>query len=375
MLLLTLSLSQSLEAFANYRSYFWQIAALTTLTMVARHVASARADLDRRKDCDLALIAVLATGGSIGLHYIGGLFGGLLAGVIGLCALARGHRRWAALMLTTAGLASLFVVAAALLQARQWAVDLDHSWIDTVGLEALAVPFALAAGAVCQNPVPLAGLWRGRHLQEGSQGLFLAMIVAVLAVGIAIVMAINVYKPIMVDRYLYSVPVLVCAIMAVPAARFAHDRPLFGLFALVAVAMAVSPQVRSGIEPLWQESAQTIAQITAGCPSARVIAASGWALGPAAETRTALREDAIFRRAYSSLAQQYGYTVQFVGQNGSAQGILGPCPLLLWFEHTPNDAENDLPWALEAAGLTGLEGARLSVIRSGTGFVVRIDRP
>src|SRR5262249_14978170 len=105
LLLLVLPLGQSLEAFANYRSYFWQIAALTTLIFVARHVASTRADLDRGKDSDLAAIAVLATAGSIGLHYIGGLFGGLLAGAIGLSALARGHRRWATLMLTTAGLA------------------------------------------------------------------------------------------------------------------------------------------------------------------------------------------------------------------------------------------------------------------------------
>ena len=43
-------------------------------------------------------------------------------------------------------------------------------------------------------------------------------------------------------------------------------------------------------------------------------------------------------------------------------------------EHTPNEAENDLPAAIEAAGLTGLQEARLSVTRSPTGFVVRADR-
>jgi hypothetical protein len=37
-------------------------------------------------------------------------------------------------------------------------------------------------------------------------------------------------------------------------------------------------------------------------------------------------------------------------------------------------AENDLPAAIEAAGLTGLQEARLSVTRSPTGFVVRADR-
>ena len=53
LLLLTLSLPQAMEAFAVYRSYFWQMAAIGTLTLVARHVASAKVDLDWRRDLDL----------------------------------------------------------------------------------------------------------------------------------------------------------------------------------------------------------------------------------------------------------------------------------------------------------------------------------
>ena len=57
----------------------------------------------------------------------------------------------------------------------------------------------------------------------------------------------------------------------------------------------------------------------------------------------------------------------------TAHATPGPCPVLLWYEHTPNEAENDLAWAIEAAGFTGLERARLSVTRSVTGFVLRAD--
>jgi hypothetical protein len=89
----------------------------------------------------------------------------------------------------------------------------------------------------------------------------------------------------------------------------------------------------------------------------------------------ARREDPVFERAYRSLAAPYGYTVRFIGQNGSARAAPGACPVLLWYEHTPNGEENDLPAAIEAAGLTGLEEARLSVTRTATGFVVRADRP
>ena len=201
------------------------------------------------------------------------------------------------------------------------------------------------------------------------------MLGVVLVAGMAIVLAVHAVQPIVVDRYLFAVPVLASALLAVPAARLARDRWLFGVLALVAVAAAARPLIETGIRPLWRENARTIATIVAGCPTTQVYAASGWALGPAAETRTARREDPVFERAYRSLAAPWGYPVHFIGQNGRAHVPPGACPVLLWYEHTPNEAEDDLPAAIEAAGLTGLLGARLSVTRSVTGFVVRADRP
>ena len=49
--------------------------------------------------------------------------------------------------------------------------------------------------------------------------------------------------------------------------------------------------IETGIRPLWRENARTIATIVARCPTTQVYAASGWALGPAAETHAARRED------------------------------------------------------------------------------------
>jgi hypothetical protein len=357
--------------------------AIGMLALVARHVAATNADLDWRRDLDLVAIAVLATAGSIGLHYVGALFGGLLAGAIAVCALARGLRRWAALMLATTALTSLFVLASVAVQAPSWAAEFDHTWIDLPGLAAFGVLASLATAPLWLNPVSLAGLWWGRATRDRSQARpsqvwFIAMVGAVLVVGMAIVLAAHAVQPIVVDRYLFAVPVLVSALLAVPAARLARDRWLFGLLVLVAVAGAARPMIETGIRPLWHENARTIATIVAGCPTTQVYAASGWALGPAAETRTARREDPIFERAYRSLAAPWGYPVHFIGQlggqNGNAHATPGACPVLLWYEHTPNEAENDLPWAIEAAGFTGLERARLSVTRSATGFVLRADR-
>ena len=372
--LLVLSLPEVIDAFATYRSYFWQVAALATLILVARHVVSTRVDLDIGKDADLAAIAGLATAASIDLHYIGGLFGGLLATAIAICARSRGLPRWSALMFVATGASSAVIVASVLLQAPNWAADFDHSWIDLPGLEAAGVPIGLAVAAIVHNPEPLAGLWIGRHRRDEPERRFLVLIGAVLIAGIAIVLAAHAFKPVVVDRYLIAVPVLVCALMATAAERLAPDGRPFGLLVLVSVAVAAFPLVDSGIKPRWRDGARTIAAIVADCPATRVFAASGWAIGPAAETRTARREDPVFSRAYRLLAARSGFTVQFIGQNGAAHATPGFCPVLLWFEHTPNDAEDDLPAAVEAAGLTGLQDARLSMTRSATGFVVRADR-
>lgn len=62
------------------------------------------------------------------------------------------------------------------------------------------------------------------------------------------------------------------------------------------------------------------------------------------------------------------------GYGESSRPASSDAPVLLWVEHTPNDAESDLPEAVREAGLEGLQEAELSVHRSATGLVVRADR-
>ena len=387
LLLLVLSLPDAMDVFATWRSYFWQVAAIASLALVGRHVVTAGRDLEWRRDLDLAAVAALASFVSIALHYVGGLFGGLLSVALAYAALARGHRRWAALLGTTALLGAAFIAASVALQLPNWTEQYDHSWIDTPILEASLVPLGLIAAAVLHNPVPLLALVPNFGFVFGTGGTtrrarpilqsdrrYAALIASVIWTGIAIVLVAHFFKPMVVDRYLIAVPVLVCALMAMPAARLASDRRLFALLAAVSVAVAALPLAQSGIKPLWNEGARTIRQIAAGCPSTRIYAASGWVPGPAAETRAAHREDPVFERAYRSLAATHGFRMDFLPLDGTAQAKPGACPVLLWFEHTPNEAENDLLFAIQEAGLKGLEGAQLSAIRSPTGFIVRADR-
>jgi hypothetical protein len=199
-----------------------------------------KADLELRRDRGLVVVAVLATAGSIALHYVGAIFGSLLAGAIQR-ALQRGHWRWAGLVFVTASLAALSVVAVALLQARNWAVDLDHSWTEARPLAAvLAMPLALIAGAVVNNVVPLAALCPGWRRWNPPERIFVVLIAAVLVIGLVVVLAINAVQPIVVDRYLVAVPVLVAGILAALMARVGQDHSLYLLLALVAVGRSVA---------------------------------------------------------------------------------------------------------------------------------------
>lgn len=391
LLLLVLSLPDAMDVFATWRSYFWQVAAVATLALVGRPIMTGGRDLDWRRDLDLAAIAALASFVSIGLHYVGGLFGGLLSVALALAALARGHRRWAALLGATALLGAAFIAVSVALQLPSWAEQFDHSWIeDTTFREAALIPPALIAVAILHNPVALLGLMPGFGLGAGASTRrgrpflqpdrrYVMLIASVIAAGLAIVLVAHLFKPMVVDRYLIAVPVLVSVLMAVPAARLVSapsplGHRLFALMAAVSVVAAALSLVQDGLKPMWNEGARTIGQIAASCPSTRIYAASGWVPGPVAETRAARREEPVFERAYRSLAAAHGFRMDYLPIGSAAQAKPGPCPVLVWFEHTPNDAERDPRGAIEEAGLRGLDGAQLSAIRSPTGFIVRADR-
>ena len=203
----------------------------------------------------------------------------------------------------------------------------------------------------------------------------MAMIVGVLVAGVAIILAVHAFKPIVVDRYLFAVPVLVSALLAVPAARLVQHRVCSACWRWWRWR---SRPPRSSARASGRSGAKTPGRSRRSSRNARRPrsmrrAAGRWDRPPRPGPRAARTRSSPGRTGCSPTATDYA--VRFIGQQETAQATPGACPVLLWFEHTPNDAEDDLPAAVEAAGLTGLQDARLSVARSPTGFVLRADRP
>ena len=224
-------------------------------------------------------------------------------------ACARGLRRWAALVLATAALSSLFIAASILLQAPNWANEFDHSWIDLPGLRRWASlarsPSPPSARTLCRFRLSMGpGIARSRATTRNAASWRSFGIV--LVVGVAIILAVHACQA---DRG-RSLPLRGPGAGQCPARRAggaagAASHPVRPVGARRGGGRG-RPAGPTGIRPLWSESAGRSRRSWPACPTTQVYAASGWALGPAAETRAARREDPVFARAYRMLADAMG---------------------------------------------------------------------
>ncbi|MDB5686556.1 MAG: hypothetical protein JWR77_1145 [Rhizorhabdus sp.] len=372
LLLLVLSAPATVDAFASYRSGFWEIAALTVLVQVARHVAIANADLRGRRDQGLAPLAVTAAACAIMIHYVGGIFGVTLTAAIILGALAKGLKRWARLLIWAIVAAGLSTLLFAWLQSEHWISGLDKNW--PAGVPGSAIVLGLGIGALIHNPVPLAGLFYVRHDWSRKESGFVVLILGALVAALLLLIEIDSQKPLLSANNLGGISVLVCALMAALADKFAVERRLHGLLVLVSVLVVLVPFVLHGPDRRWQANAKRISQIAVTCPATRIYAASPWLLHDGAGVK-ARRDDSTFARGYNHVGESRGFVPQVIGRTGTTRIAMGDCPTLLWIEQMPVDAGFKPESALAAARLKGLDGAHLTLIRSKSGFVVRVDRP
>jgi hypothetical protein len=374
LLLLVLSVPATVWAFATYRSYFWQIAALTVLAQVGRHISVADHDLSPKRDPGLGWIATCATAGSIMFHYVGGLIGAVFALAIILCALARGFKRWVALLIRAMLVSGFLTAFFAWYQAQYWIVELDHSWIQPESGSGLGEVMALVGSAIFHNPVPLIGLRWIRDQWSARDGIYLVTVIGALLIALFILFHVDVQKPIVIGRYMAGIPVLICAAMAVLANKFPNQRLFFGLLAATSAAAVIGPFFFFGANRHWNADAKLIAKIVRPCPTTKVYAATGWLLRDGGDSNTARREDPVFTRGYLLLGQGYGFTPEIIGRDGPTRAVIGNCPILLWMEHVPKGTKVDAKGAVTAAGLQGLKNARLSLIHGESGLIIRADR-
>lgn len=375
-LLLMLSTPATARAFAVYRGDFWQLAAFSIQILLARHIIFADRDYRNKVDAQLALIALPATVAAMTLDYGGALFGGIIAMASILSAIARGFNRWARSLTIALAIAVAGVIAMISWQATSWAVNFDlyQNWIEMGYSSAGAILGALLFGTVIQNPVAIAGAYLGRERWDRSDTGFVVLICAALIAAMVAIAQIDAQRRLITLSNTSDIAVLVTALMATAGAKIADRKMWMMAISAVAVLSVIVSATINGLGSGWQLGAKRVSRIVAACPQTQVFAASGWRLRDGSKSRAAQREEPVFALGYRLLARSYGFTAIVIPRDRPATAAIGPCPVLLWIERVPQDTRVKAAQAIKAAGLRGLEKARLSLIRTETGLIVRADR-
>lgn len=375
-LLLTLSTPAAARAFGVYRGDFWQLAAFAIQILFARHVLFVQKDYRSKDDAVLALFALPATVAAMTLDYGGALFGGIVAMATILAAIARGLKRWARSLLVAMALSVTAVIALISWQADAWTAsfDLYQNWIEMEYTTAAAILAALLFGTVLHNPVALAGGYLGRKQWDRGDTGFAVLMGATLVASMVAITQIDAQRRLITLSNTTDIAVLVTALMATAGTKIADRKMWMNTLAAVAVLSVIVSAIGSGLGSGWQMGAKRISRIVAQCPATQVFAASGWRLDDGSASRAAQREEPVFALGYKRLAHAHGFTASVIARGRPVTATPGACPVLLWIERVPPQKRVKPDKALQAAGLRGLEKARLSLTRTESGLIVRADR-
>lgn len=374
-LLLMLSAPAAITAFGIYRGDFWQLTAFAIQMMVARHIIFVQQDYRSSRDGMLLLIAMLATIVSILLDYGGALFGGIVAMATILAAIGRGLRRWAQWLFIALAISVTAVVYIISWQAPAWSAmfDLYQNWIEMGDATASGILFGLIFSTLFHNPIAVAGGYLGRENWNKSDSAFAAMTGATLIAALVAVSQIDAQRRLITDSNSADIAVMVTALMAAAGAKIAERRLWMNVLAVVAILSSMTALAVIGLHGGWQTAGKKIARTIRDCPATQVYAASGWRLDDGTRSNAARREEPVFTLGYRLIGRAHGFDPPVIRLDKPTRIIPSKCPVLLWIEQVPSRKKVDPAAFVKASGIRGLEAARLTVIRTQTGLILRAD--
>lgn len=374
-LLLMLSAPATITAFGIYRGDFWQLTAFAIQMMVARHIIFVQQDYRSSRDGLLLPVAMLATIVSITMDYGGALFGGVVAMATVLAAIARGLRRWARSLFIALVIAVTAVVYIISWQAPAWnaTFDLYQNWIEMGDATASGILFGLIFSTLFHNPIALAGGYLGRENWDKSDSAFAVMTGATLVAALVAISQVDAQRRLITDSNTADIAVMVTALMAAAGAKIAGRRLWMNILAAVAILSSIVALAAIGLHGGWHTAAKKIARTIRECPATRVYAASGWRLDDGTGSKAARREEPVFKLGYRLIGGAHGFKPPIVRPDQPVRITPNGCPVLLWIEQVPARRTLKPARLFEAAGLQGLDAARMTIVRTETGFILRAD--
>ncbi|MBD3761959.1 hypothetical protein O4H52_04650 [Sphingomonadaceae bacterium G21617-S1] len=375
-LLLMLSTPATAQAFGVYRGDFWQLASFAIQVMLTRHIMYVQKDYRSRDDGLLALLALPATFFAITLDYGGALFGGVLAMVTILAAIARGLKRWTRWLAIVTMAAVATVIYTISWQNSAWigSFDLYQNWIEMGNGSTFSVVFALLFGTILHNPIAVAGAWLGRQRWTRGDTGFAVLIAAALAASLMAVTQIDAQRRLVTSSNTADIAVLVVALMATAGTMIADRRLWMNALTAIAALSTIVAVTAHSLGGAWQTAAKQIARIALECPGTPVYAASGWRLDDGSKSRAARREEPVFTLGYKRLGTTHGFNPVILHPDKPLAATPGRCPVLIWIEQVPPMKRIKTEKLFQQVGITGLDRAKISLTRTKSGLIVRADR-
>lgn len=365
LLVLALSLSGTTEALSDYRSYAWQVAAfclmLDYLHSLLRHEEGTPPPTAH-------VIGALAIAGAIALHYVAGIIASIVIGIALLAQVRTRHSRTAAVLIVAAVLAWAAVLVSGLILVGRMRRDIDVGWIVTSPATGALLFVFLFMTALIANPL---ASWFAIRDRGATQPFSSVLALSALAT-VVVLMIFNLATPILIERYLITWQLLVCALVALAAERaLAESRMSFAAFVGIGALMMLIGTANAARGGGWKTGRDMIAAQVRQCPTTRVFAMSGWRLKTAHASNAARRETEVIDPAYRELGDQRGFGVTTLDLSTPAVLPVGAtCPTLVWVEHLSWDNVRDVAYLQRVGRLAFDHPVTLSVQQTGSGFLL-----
>ncbi len=366
-----LALSGTVETFADFRSYAWQIAAIAIVFQYAvRLFCSIPAATTEHVIGAIALFLALS------LHYVTAIQISIF--VVGLLAALVAARRWreALGILTVAAIAWAGLLASGLILLGRMQRDIDFGWIQTSTQVALLLfGFLLVTTLLSMPLVAYFAVKGARETTNRATGrVLVGILLWTVVAGFVVLIALNMVTPIIVQRYLVAWQLAVVALLAVLAEPViaAGRWRLFATFG-IATLMIVLGARQAAQTTGWNENRDRIAAQISACPTTRVYAISPWALKEARASNSARRETVVILASYRKMAREKGFAVTALDLADRHRiDVSGACPTLVWIEHIDPSDIPDAAYILRVGGLNTSEPVDTNLSASGSGVVLAL---
>jgi hypothetical protein len=375
--------------FAEYRSYYFQFVCGICFFSCSYALLQSGKLASVRNRRITAVILGFSCVLLINLHFITALLTEM--SLAGLVLTAWGLRkRGLALYLFAVACVSAVPLAAILLFQAPYLLGKagGNFWIETGFLSALPIlagSFAkgiglnVAACCIATKAFIARGGTRANH-KEGMapRDAILGMVyVAISAVSVIVLLAINTITPVIIDRYLVLCSAACICGVSILIQHVVFSRRWYFAAILVNAALFLGIAGTKLVEePRWYATARMIADEVSACPSTVVEAL------PFPYPGALPNETRVFAMGYDYLARRYGFHVTTPGlQAALVRDATGKCATLVWLEHVPwysnGSADPDALVTGTAARILGMPTlGKTSVERTKTGaiIIIRPDR-